>query len=122
VSSKIAPVDWVEKKVIELASHMNKKGERKLLANDEDDSPTANVAVSESSNSNLAVAKELDVFDQICCGQDDPFVTVGLELHLNGEANACSTTNPSVINLSQGEHALALMKKHRTNLLLFLLT
>lgn len=55
----------------------------------ENDSPTA-----------LDV-KSVSVFDQIIGADDDPFLAVSLELHLNGEASACVTTNPSITSLSQ---------------------
>jgi len=94
VSSKIAPIEWIENKVIELAGAEKKEiqdegiNERQLEV--ENDSPTA-----------LDV-KSVSVFDQIIGADDDPFLAVAFELHLNGEASACVTTNPSITSLSQG--------------------
>jgi len=89
VSSKIAPVDWVEQKVIDIAAHLE-KDVRKLSVQEND-----------AASENVGDSVELGVFDQIIGGSNDPFLSVGLQLHLNGESSACSTTHPSSLNLSQ---------------------
>ena len=101
VSSKVVPVDWLERHVIGVDSIHGHSDARELAVDSEKLAPSADRdTVDEEAKRRFNV-----MFDR-AIGKDtmgdDPFVDFTFDIHLNGDANTCAKSD-SPVGVSSGK-------------------